>query len=271
MRTNFRSSALLIVAGAISVLQACQKDDQFNSSLSKGPHPKEGLRYYPENTFYGPAVSLGNGVARAWVKQNDKGEPIAAGVNLSGKALENLPSEPSEYILSLPGNKGKAFYTHVQLGWNPQGHEPEHVYDLPHFDVHFYAISREERNAISIDDTVQFNNLPEPKYVPPLYLRIPGGIPQMGVHWVDLLSPEFNGGIFTKTYIWGSYDGRFIFWEPMVTRDYLLTHPDVLTPLRQPAAYKQDGWYPTHYRVSYSVAPEEYTIALENLVFRKGE
>jgi hypothetical protein len=29
----------------------------------------------------------------------------------------------------------------------------------------------------------------------------------MGVHWIDPKSPEFNGGKFTQTFIFGSYDG----------------------------------------------------------------
>ncbi len=92
----------------------------------------------------------------------------------------------------------------------------------------------------------------------------------MGVHWVDLLSPEFNGGVFTKTFIWGSYDGKFIFWEPMITLDYLLSRPNDLVTLRQPSAYQIDGYYATKFKVSYSVNPKEYTVALLNLVHHEG-
>lgn len=69
------------------------------------------------------------------------------GVNLSEKALENLPTEPAQYVLILPKNKGKNFYTHVLIDWNPQGHEPLFAYGLPHFDFHFYIIPNDARMA----------------------------------------------------------------------------------------------------------------------------
>jgi hypothetical protein len=91
----------------------------------------------------------------------------------------------------------------------------------------------------------------------------------MGAHWVDLLSPEFHGVKFTNTYIWGSYSGKFIFWEPMLTLAYLQSQPNDLIPLRQPAKYQKDGWYAQKYQVSYSLFPNlntgEYTVALKNL------
>ena len=93
----------------------------------------------------------------------------------------------------------------------------------------------------------------------------------MGAHWVDLLAPEFNGGTFTRTFIWGSFDGAFIFWEPMVTLDFLLTHPSEVIPVRQPESYALDGWYAADYCVEYSTRPNQYSIALLNLTYQEGE
>jgi hypothetical protein len=271
MKNNYTNRALLLVVGVISLLQACQKDDHFRPHYHDFDDHRHEFRSEFSNKFYSPTLPIGNGVVRAWVSQNSKGEPVAVGVNFSEKALENLPTEPAQFVLLLPKNKGKNFYTHVLIDWNPQGHEPAHVYDLPHFDVHFYTISNEDRMAIGPNDLAQFANAPPSQYVPDHYMQIPGGVPEMGAHWADLLSPEFNGGVFTKTYIWGSYDGNFIFWEPMLTRDYLLSHPDDMVTLRQPTAYQRDGYYATKYSVSYSDSPKEYTVALRNLVFQKGE
>jgi hypothetical protein len=271
MKKNYTNFALLLVAGVISLLQACQKDDQYRSRSNEFNDKGHGPGSELSNKFYSSTLPIGNGTVRAWVSQNSKGEPISVGVNFSEKALENLPTEPAQFVLLLPKNKGKNFYTHVLVDWNPQGHEPAHVYDLPHFDVHFYTISNEDRMAIGPNDLAQFANAPSSQYVPDHYMQIPGGVPQMGAHWADLLSPEFNGGVFTKTFIWGSYDGKFIFWEPMITRDYLLSHPDDLVTLRQPSAYAHDGYYATQYSVSYSESPKEYTVALRNLVFQNGE
>ncbi|MGE5406067.1 MAG: DUF5602 domain-containing protein [Methanosarcina sp.] len=258
MKNHSSKIALLFVAVTISLLQACQKDD-----------PDLGTDL--PNSFYSPSLQVGNGIARAWVTENNNGEPVAVGITFSENALENLPVVPTQYVLTLPENKGKNFYTHVLVDWNPNGHEPAHVYDLPHFDVHFYIIPNEERLMIGPIDTAKFANAPAPKYLPPNYMQIPGGVPQMGAHWADLLSPEFQGQVFTKTLIWGSYDGKFIFWEPMVTRDYLLGHPDDLVDVRQPQSFQVNGYYATKYKVSYSVTPKEYTIAIMDLVYHAGE
>jgi len=272
MKKAYRSLGVLFAVSVLSLLQACQKEDQFSTSQDDVSLKKAGNLNNPVRTFYSSTIPIGNGIARAWVKENLNGEPVAVGLNLSEKALENLPLEQAEYTFILPKNKGKNFYTLVGLDWNPQGHEPEHVYDLPHFDVHFYTIPDEERLAIPLVLPPAMDLAPAPQYIPDLYVETPGIVPQMGAHWVDVTSPEFQpGGVFTKTFIWGSYNGEFIFWEPMITRNYLLSKPDDLVKLRQPNAFQKDGYYATYYHVYYSTSPNQYTIALENLVYHKGE
>jgi hypothetical protein len=271
MKKTYKSFVVLLAAGAISFLQACQKDDQFSAESNTVELKKAVIVNNPDRTFYSTTLPVGNGVARAWITENINGEPVAVGINLSEKALENLPSEPAMFTFILPKNKGENFYTLVGLDWNPSGHEPPHVYDLPHFDFHFYIIPDEERTAIPPLAPPLFDKAPDPQYIPELYVPTPGIVPQMGAHWVDVTSAEFNGGTFTRTFIWGSYDGEFIFWEPMVTRDYLLSRPAETIDIRQPAAYKKDGYYATQYCVTYSGSPKQYTVALVNLVYREGE
>lgn len=258
---------LFLVAPMFFLVQSCQKDTEIAATKDSVPE----LKSKSLKIFYGPTVPFGNGVARAWVSVDLNGDPTGVGINLSEKALSKLPSESSSFVLQFPKTKGLNFYTHALIDWNPVGHEPPGVYDVPHFDFHFYIIPESERLAIGPNDLTEFANAPAAKYIPPLYLQTPGGVPQMGAHWVDLLAPEFNGGKFTKTFIWGSYDGNFIFWEPMVTLEYLLSHPDDLESLRQPLAFQRDGWYATSYKVAYTTSPNEYTIALMGLVFHKGE
>ena len=52
-----------------------------------------------------------------------------------------------------------------------------------------------------------------------LYERVrlptPGGVPQMGKHWINPASPEIGGGqTFTHTMLYGSYGAQFTFVEP---------------------------------------------------------
>jgi len=268
MKRNFSSLPIFLIGAAIIVLQACQKEDLTDLQDDSALLSSGALKSQTSQTFYGPTVPVGNGIARAWITQDKNGVPLAAGVTLSEKALEKLPGHMEDYVLNFPNQAGTNFYTHALIGWNPEGHEPPGIYDLPHFDIHFYIVSNEERMAIGPDDLEQFEKLPAPIYTPPAYFKTPGGIPQMGAHWVDVLSPEFQGGIFTKTFIWGSYDGEFIFWEPMVSKAYLLSKPNDELLLRLPSAYQREGWYATKYKVSYSSSPGAYNIALTGLVYR---
>ena len=266
MKKLVNTLMIFLTVAAVISLQSCQKDE-LGSVPDQEPNSLD-LKSSTMNTFYSPAQPMGNGVARGWVMVNKMGEPLEVGINLSGKALMNLPDEPQMFVFELPKNKGQKFYTHLLVDWNPQGHEPEGVYTLPHFDFHFYIIPSSVRMDIPPSNDMDLT--PAPEFQPPLYMQLPGLVPEMGAHWVDLLAPEFNGGIFSSTFIWGSYHGEFVFWEPMITVDYLNSHPDQTFDIRQPQAFQKSGWYPMNYQVTYSTKPDEFKIALTNLVYHDG-
>lgn len=265
----------MLLFGTLFFFQSCQNDglteiQEENATMDLELKKADGSR-----TFYGPSVKVGDGVARSYVKENRQGEPIEVGLNLSAKALENLPHHHANFVLPFHPNKGKRFYDHVLLGWAPEGHEPPGVYDLPHFDVHFYITSVEDREAIEGQSGPDI--MPVAEYIPQNYILLDGIVPQMGAHWADALAPELprNGGaLFTHTFIWGSYHGEFTFMEPMITRDFLLSlggKPAVTAVVKQPVAYQRDGWYPSNYRVEWTDRPGQYTIALTGIVWKKGQ
>ena len=219
-------------------------------------------------TFYGPTSPLGNGTARSFVKVGPAGNPTAVGVVFTEKALElaGLPRTNREFLLPLPSQGLTTPFTHVTLDWNPAGHPPPGVYTLPHFDVHFYMLTPAERAAITGASGAE---TPAPQFIPTDYVSIPGVVPTQGVHWFDPTSPEFQpGGTFTRTFIYGFYKGKMNFMEPMVTRDFLLTKPNVSVPLKLPAAYPKPGRYPTRYSITYDAGTKAYTIALDAMVRR---
>lgn len=255
---------------------------------------------------YGPAVTVGDGRARTYVLTDAQtGKPREIGVALDERALDGLPSAGSghhgagpmthEYILTLPEGNATPF-KFVELNWNPVGHEPEGVYqNVPHFDFHFYVISKAERDAIMPTDSAfetKANNVPTGDYIPPFNVALgpPGAppakiaVPMMGVHWVDVRSPELQRLVgkpegyrpFTATFIHGSWDGQFTFWEPMITRAHILEKKtttdaavrDQVIPISTPAKYKSAGYYPNAYRITWDADAKEYRIALTNLVWR---
>jgi hypothetical protein len=248
----------------------------------------------------GTPVRLGNGTVRAYVVRDTAadGAPLEIGVALDERALDGLPApgtghhgahgEMHEYVVPLPDGHGTPF-RFVELDWNPGGHEPPGVYDTPHFDFHFYTITKAERDAIDPADpryaeradrlpaaelVPQFNDVPRPPGTAPSAMAVP----RMGVHMVDMRTPELQAMLgrpdafrpFTTTFIHGSWDGRVTFWEPMVTRDYILGKRtatdaavrDEVIALPLPQRYADPGYYPRAYRIAWDGTAREHRIAL---------
>jgi hypothetical protein len=261
---------------------------------------------------YGTPVRVGNGRARTYVvlDQQAGGRPLEVGVALDEAALEGLPAPAAAhgagenahggmtiYDLELPQQHGTP-YRFVQLDWNSAGHEPPGVYDVPHFDFHFYTITKAERDAIDpavigeAEYAARANRLPpEPERAaadvplgPPDAPPAAVAVPRMGVHWGSLNAPELQGLFghpeaarpFTTTFLRGSWDGRVTFDEPMVTRAFILgrkaaaaaAQRDSVMPLPAAQRYRPAGDYPTAYRVAYDAQAREYRIALTRLARR---
>lgn len=94
--------------------------------------------------------------------------------------------------------------------------------------------------------------------------------PAMGNHLIDQTSPEFNGKKFTRTWIYGVYDGRVTFFEEMVTRDYLLSLPTACFPLKTPPAVGVRGYYPSQSCIRYNLQTQEYTVSMEGFALREA-
>lgn len=232
------------------------------------------------STSYGAPIALGNGSARVYVAF-EAGAPVELGVALSEAAFAGLPADGSpggvqmpdghhtyDYVLEMP-ERNPTPYRFVGLGWNPVGHIPMGVFDQPHFDFHFYSMTTAERGAILPSDpefAAKAERVPAPEFVPAGYRKLPGAVPLMGAHWVDPSSPELNGERFTRSFLYGSWDGELTFAEPMVTKAFLETKPDFRAPIAMPAKYATSGYHPTEYRVYWNAAAREYRVALTGLM-----
>ncbi|WP_426061075.1 hypothetical protein [Hymenobacter sp. B1770] len=266
--TSLIARSLLLVSATFFV-SACTKQDEVKPDLSTST---ESLAK-SEKTFYGPAVPLGQGVGRAWVTVNAAGTPIAMGVEVSAKSVMNQGSEHTHYTFQLPRQVAVPPFDHIDFEWNPQGHEPNGIYTLPHFDLHFYLISEAMKASIPfmapvVNNMPVFDVFPAPGYLPRGYQMGPGLVPGMGAHSIDVTAPEFNGGVFTRTFIYGSYQGHIIFLEPMFTLAYLQSLGSETIPIRQPQFVERAGYYPTSYTISYEKSPKQYRISFDNLVYR---
>lgn len=229
-------------------------------------------------TILGDVVPFGNGTARSWVKKDATGAYTAVGVTLTEAAMQGLPEDVTpglvwmvEYVLNLPTEASDLPFNHIGINWNPKGHMPSGVYNVPHFDFHFYTTTRDIRNKITArgKDLETCRNAPAKGEVPEGYMFAPESEePGMGGHWVDGGSHEFHGKDFTATFIYGSYDSKVIFWEPMITKKYIESKPNISIPLKVPQSYAIAGYYPTTYSILYDEQRKEHTIALEGMKMR---
>ncbi|MGE5336864.1 MAG: hypothetical protein ACM3PU_03490, partial [Gemmatimonadota bacterium] len=158
---------------------------------------------------------------------------------------------------------------HVVVNWESVGHPPPKVYDVPHFDFHFYTVSRAAQMKVAYKDENESGTpgqQPPAELLPAGYIVPPGtAVPQMGVHAVDPSSPEFQGKPFTATFIYGFNNKQQTFIEPMVTLAYLESKPSFSAPVKRPATYTRQGAYPSTYSVKYDAARNVYEVSLEEL------
>jgi hypothetical protein len=307
-------SRLFAAAGAVTLIAlACTDPSTPTSAPTDASLARAGYDQAGTHRQYGTPTQLGNGTIRTYVvlDEKDASRPLEVGVAMSEQSLEGLPQGSAMsgdmkghaghqmgnvLLLDLPA-RNPTPYEFVQFDWNPNGHEPDSVYDKPHFDFHFYRVPVEVRNSIVPDApgyAIKAANKPAPLYWYPFHVdaaTLAGGapdsavtVPLMGMHWLDVRSPELqklagNPGAwqpFTKTFIYGSWDGQFIFDEPMITRAHILakktaTDPTVIDeviPVSTAQRYTPAGYYASAYRITWDARAREYRVALTQLSWR---
>ena len=214
-------------------------------------------------TEWGEPLAVGDGEVRVKYKEK-KGVPTYLGIKIQRSAMENLgaPTHGPESVFDLPMPDGLADATALQMihmNWNPHGHPPVGLWDLPHFDFHFYMVDGPSLGAITPGDcegtplscdALELARVPLAEgAMPPGYAMLDAVAPFMGNHLLDV---AVNGPAPPRTYIYGAYDGVVTFLEPMVTLDYLqnLTEDDeddACIAVPTPNTFEEAGYYPTEY------------------------
>jgi Domain of unknown function (DUF5602) len=321
MTPNFARTAIVTSSAvAVALLVAGFSTANRSANLAStdafawiGTIPWVGAAQPAPELHYGPAMKLGNGTVRTYVRVDPKRDsvPLEIGVAMSEAAMEGLPApvplKPEEmhrepnpnmhmWVLELPA-RNPTPYKFVQFGWNPAGHEPQGVYDKPHFDFHFWTVPEHVMHSIVPTDPRygdKAGSYPAEDQRMPFYLdaataaKVPAAqmsVPMMGMHWLDVRSPELQGLTghpenfkpFTTTFLHGSWDGQFIFHEPMITRDYIMAKRNASDPavrdevIRVPTAkrYQPAGHYPAAYRIAWDGKAKEYRVALTEMAWRE--
>lgn len=221
-----------------------------------------------QNISYGDSAIMAGGKVQTWIETDASNNPVRLGFTMSKTVIANVSSAYSEVSLNFPDSANDSLFKHVLINWNPSGHPPNNVYGPPHFDIHYYIITNNERLLIrgGTDKVV----VPA-MYMPQDYSFIPPeeyiSVPEMGVHYVDTKSPELNGQPFTRTFLYGFSKGKLIFLEPMITKDYFTTIIKEVIPLKLPQSYEKAGFYPTSYEVNYDSTTQNIDIILRDLAY----
>jgi hypothetical protein len=248
-------------------------------------------------------VPLGKATATSYAEFDSRGAPTAIGVALPTTALDGLPAGSDnhhctdrghdgsvagatqcihtfEHVIPLPDSVARRAdipFKWVLFNWNPVGHIPPGIYDVPHFDIHFVMVPIAEIFAIEPGpcgpervrcDQFEIGRKPlPPNYVHADFRDVSAVVPAMGNHLIDVTGPVFNKQPFTHSFIYGVYDGNVIFYEQMVTREYLLGKPNGCTPIKSPRAVAAAGYYPT-LSCMRSNSAGEITVSMEGFAFR---
>ncbi|HEX6332602.1 MAG TPA: hypothetical protein VFZ78_00160 [Flavisolibacter sp.] len=247
---------LFIVLALPAMLLACKKDN------------------VNENVYKGSDATVYHGKAWSWVKLAENGAPQQLSLTIDDAALNTVThgnegphSHENNIIVPLHDKAKQATpFEFIMLNWNPAGHEPSGIYDLPHFDIHFYTTSLSD--VMAYTDQAKLNTDPAPAYLPANHV---GGapVPTMGKHWIDVTSPELGGQVpFTQTFIYGSYNGDIVFYEPMITLDFLKNTAAFERTLPVPQKFKVSGYYPTKMLVIRKSGT--VNIILDGFVYRQA-
>lgn len=202
---------------------------------------------------YGEVMPFVGGKVETWLSFTAKGL-YKVGLTLSPETLllQNLPATGHHGAhIQFPRVPGSPF-EHAYFIFHSHGHPPEDIYNLAHFDFHLALIPSDDIQAIRFEDP-KGQILPPPGFMPSKAVaqRLPGGgylnVPGEGVHWYYKDAPEWNGGPFSETFLWGSFNGKVDFLEPMVSYQAMISTAKFEKKIELPKCVAKSAFYPSVY------------------------
>lgn len=259
--------------------------------------------------LYGAGAVLGEVMVRAFAQIEEDGTPYALGIRLPYSDLASLPTEAADGYRCLDLNNDDAIHVAEEcvgghervlflprewedrvdspfrwalFNWNPMGHGPPGIWDVPHFDFHFFIQSLADRSRIRIGrcamlvdcEDLELGRLEVPA------MNLPEGYEDRGVvefgmgnHLIDPRTFGTPAERPTHTLIYGAWAGRVSFLEPMITRAFLErvrtgVEPSGCHEIPQPASVQEPGYYPTVYCVRHRSSRSAFEVSIESFSWR---
>jgi hypothetical protein len=203
------------------------------------------------------------------------------GATIPVAAIENAPDDMemvwppvANAILTLPEPvRNTTGFQTLTVYWEAHGHPPG-PYLTPHFDFHFYGLSRQDIEAIDCADAgkpaqlAAGYELPDTD-IPGLGMLVGLCVPKMGMH--SLPAAELHAAdLFEKTMIVGYYRAAPIFVEPMITRATLMQKQGFTMAIPSVPGQPAGTRYPTSFRADYDSTGQAYRFVFSDFTPAAG-
>src|SRR5215204_367464 len=131
------------------------------------------------NIQIGPETTLHHGKSWSWIHVDNQNKPLELGISINEAALNSVPvgeggsgdhhSHENNLFVALPATAREVTpFKTIMLNLNPSGHEPEQIYTLPHFDIHFFMANEQE--VLGMTDMGKLVNEPAAEYLPQVHM-----------------------------------------------------------------------------------------------------
>lgn len=264
----------ILLISLVLVLFSCEKEDFLSNDIDQTARQNEiTAKNVAGKTFQGENVPVGSGFVFSWVTFNNYGTLMEVGIDITPEVYESLPrSGDFEKPLIIPFSEDvKKFipFNHVGLNWS-NGNPENPLLTKPHFDVHFFMITVEQRMEIpefSDESEALFTNYPSAEHFPSGYkpfAKNSRAEAMIGNHWYP------TKALKTSDYalFLGSYDGKFTFLDPMVSLDFLKNESLLISEeIPQPAIYPSDKDFPKYFNI-YTNKKKNNSITLSTFIQR---
>jgi hypothetical protein len=205
----------------------------------------------------------------AWVTM-DGANPVEVGATVPMSLIESVPADapmvwPPEELadIELPAEARALGIDHLGINWEAHGHPPA-TFMTPHFDFHFYSVSRQAVRAIDCSDLSKPSSLPAGYALPDIAVPDMGTlvglcVPRMGMHAMPAVDTD-AAGPFGASMMLGYYGGTPIFFEPMVSQKLLLSGKDFTLPVPALEGLPAGVRYPRQLQATYDSKNREYRL-----------
>ncbi len=218
---------------------------------------KSGTSTPESQTYTGTTTTIGTGTANSWAITDASGNLTSIGVTVSDAALLSLGSMDTEYEVPIPSGLSSPLFKRITLDYATMDAAP---YNKPHLDGHFWMWDLNQSKTIpGGPDTV----MPRMITMPADYMSMGGSEPGMGVHWMDMNTPEASGGPFRTAFTYGFSKGSMVFMEEMCSVDSLRGHMSYIGTVKRPTMMSgMTMLIPKTYSVTYNAGAKNTSIIL---------